>query len=439
MVLNYKKLIGKDRTHGSKRLKLVKRAAVLVLLAILTLPIVELTQFQLARANPHAPASVPAELIPKIIIIRSDGSVDPSTDLISQKDNFYTLTSDLVDCEIWINYNGAVIDGAGHHLKTQKPQYYSGITLNSTTNVTVKNLQINGFQVGVVVQQPDWAPVSYYPGKMEENDPPPPSKNNFILNCTINGMKTGVFLKATDSNTIAGNLISGNWVGIQLQSSAVANKIENNTIIDNGGLGIQLARSSGNTVAMNIVSSNGLGILVEGASNNKIINNHIAQNRGWAMCLNSSQQNNEIYGNNFIDNNPEVGFQVSIPWYIDVIAEKGESKVVTGIGLGNNWDSNAKGNYWSDFKARYPNATEKGDVWDTTFWINENNMDSYPLVTPLPHPVLQGLQVSTEPTTGLDSFLVHIAVAGGIVLAACITASIYVKKVRQRNEKSLLK
>jgi hypothetical protein len=75
----------------------VKRAAVLVLLAILTLPIVESTQIQLARANPHAPASVPAELIPRIIIIRNDGSVDPATDLIIQKNNVYTLTSDLVD------------------------------------------------------------------------------------------------------------------------------------------------------------------------------------------------------------------------------------------------------------------------------------------------------------------------------------------------------
>jgi len=48
------------------------------------------------------------------------------------------------------------------------------------------------------------------------------------------------------------------------------------------------------------------------------------------------------------------------------------------------WDNGTSGNYWSDYLTRYPNASEIGNtgVGDTPFYINENNIDHYPLMEP---------------------------------------------------------
>lgn len=53
-------------------------------------------------------------------------------------------------------------------------------------------------------------------------------------------------------------------------------------------------------------------------------------------------------------------------------------------GATNVWDDGGEGNYWSDHTSRYPNASEVGNtgVGDTPYFINENNMDRYPLMSP---------------------------------------------------------
>jgi nitrous oxidase accessory protein NosD len=54
-------------------------------------------------------------------------------------------------------------------------------------------------------------------------------------------------------------------------------------------------------------------------------------------------------------------------------------------GLGNIWDDGKEGNYWSDYLNRYPNALEGAnrDVGNTAYTINENNIDRYPLLSPV--------------------------------------------------------
>lgn len=92
------------------------------------------------------------------------------------------------------------------------------------------------------------------------------------------------------------------------------------------------------------------------------------------MRFESTQNNNVIYQNNFINNRPAGdGIQVS----------------VTGVGFidpkpggGNVWDNGTTGNYWSDYLTRYPNATEidNSGTGNTSFFINENNIDRHPLM-----------------------------------------------------------
>jgi parallel beta-helix repeat protein len=48
------------------------------------------------------------------------------------------------------------------------------------------------------------------------------------------------------------------------------------------------------------------------------------------------------------------------------------------------WDDGSQGNYWSDYTARYPDATNDGTVWDTPYAFNTpGKMDNYPLVNQL--------------------------------------------------------
>ena len=71
-----------------------------------------------------------------------------------------------------------------------------------------------------------------------------------------------------------------------------------------------------------------------------------------------------FYRNNFIDN---------------------EQQVIVGIsGSVNDWDVSGLGNYWSDYIAKYPNATELDStgIWNTPYVIDANNEDNNPLVNP---------------------------------------------------------
>ncbi len=46
---------------------------------------------------------------------------------------------------------------------------------------------------------------------------------------------------------------------------------------------------------------------------------------------------------------------------------------------GNIWDDGAEGNYWSDYRERYPDATNDGVVWDMPYNVG-GDVDRYPLV-----------------------------------------------------------
>ena len=110
----------------------------------------------------------------------------------------------------------------------------------------------------------------------------------------------------------------------------------------------------------------------------------IIENNGWGIRLNGSQRDNVIHHNNFINNTVAEGLQVSIPatWIFNY-RSSGEGPILTA-GNPNMWDDGKEGNYWSDYMARYPNASEVNNthVGDTPFFINENNIDRYPLMAP---------------------------------------------------------
>lgn len=84
------------------------------------------------------------------ITINSDGSVTPETAYINRDGNVYTLTESMTWAyALVINCSNITFDGANYTINgaVNKAQGYvnTGLELSNVTNVTVKNLKVNGF------------------------------------------------------------------------------------------------------------------------------------------------------------------------------------------------------------------------------------------------------------------------------------------------------
>lgn len=155
----------------------------------------------------------------------------------------------------------------------------------------------------------------------------------------------GVSLVGAPSNIIARNNINSYRDGIYLKDSSNHNVIHRNNITSNNYNGIKLLRSS----------------------NNEIFHNTVSQSYGGISTHQSP--GNKISHNNFINNTVQVFSNGSM----------------------NAWDAGYPlgGNYWSEYTGTdnysgpHQNETGSDGIGDTTYIINENNQDSYPLIEAL--------------------------------------------------------
>jgi parallel beta-helix repeat protein len=155
--------------------------------------------------------------------------------------------------------------------------------------------------------------------------------------------------------------------GVYVYSSNNTN-ISNNVIRDNVE-GIFICISNDNVVRNNSIHANTKnGLWLYGSSNNVITYNTIANNGEFGMVLQGSCSNNLIFHNNFINDKNHH------------IATTGES--------GNVWDDGypSGGNYWSDcdstdiYSGQCQNETGSDGIGDTSYDIDVNNQDNYPLM-----------------------------------------------------------
>jgi len=192
------------------------------------------------------------------------------------------------------------------------------------------------------------------------------SDNNSISGNNIGNNYFGIYSYGSSGNTILGNNIKNNsYGGIGLFGFSDNNSISGNNITDNVsgsymGSGIELGSSNNNIISgNNIANNNYFGISLGSSSNNSIVGNNITTNKNYGIYLWDSSSNNSIYNNNLINN--------TIQAYTD--------------GSVNAWDDGAgKGNYWSDYEDKYPDAIEIDGIWDTPYVIDENNQDNCPIV-----------------------------------------------------------
>jgi len=197
------------------------------------------------------------------------------------------------------------------------------------------------------------------------------SDSNNILTNIIFKNGDGMDLLSSTNNFISSNIFAYNDYGIILVYSTY-NIISADTITENIEDGILLWHSYRNTIIGNDIRYNyENGIYLLNSSNNTIISNNITSNDKEGVYLHQNSSNNNIYHNNFIT------------IYINAYDE-----------CNNNWDDGKYGNYWSDYKEKYPDAKKKlgKGIWDIPYEITEgDNKDMYPLIKQWPNTLSKNL------------------------------------------------
>jgi parallel beta-helix repeat protein len=169
------------------------------------------------------------------VYIRADGSIDPPDEAVSTLDNETYLLTENTNSMIVIQRNNIVLDGSRHTL--QGSGSGEGVSLFLVSNVTVRNMNIQGFGCGM-------------------------------------------YLFGAFQNVVSGNNITGNiWLGLRLYYSS-NNSICSNNILANKDDGIRFEYSSdyNSIVGNNIVGSNWLGIYIDSSSSNTLYHNNFADN-----------------------------------------------------------------------------------------------------------------------------------------------------------------
>jgi parallel beta-helix repeat protein len=176
-------------------------------------------------------------------------------------------------------------------------------------------------------------------------------------------------------------------------------KIINNTVSNNNNEGIRTYSSSYMTISGNNCSNNGItqtvgfitndGILLESSDHNMVLNNTCLNNFNDGIGLQRSNYNT-VVGNNCSFNNKD-GIEVESSNYTTIsenyIVKNLEDQADSFDSNNNQWfnNSNSIGNYWGDYEARYPEATNNGVIWDTPYEISGSGVfDPYPLVIDTP-------------------------------------------------------
>jgi parallel beta-helix repeat protein len=320
------------------------------------------------------------------IYIRADGSIDPPATPIIEVDNVTYIFVGNINGSIVVQRNGIIVDGCGYTL--QGPGNGTGFPLSGMTNVTIRNTTITNFTYGIWLDYSDnntlsgnnvtannWAGIEldFHSG------------NNTLCgnNVTANNWAGIYLLSNSGNNTLSGNNAANNWAGIYLQSDSGNNTLCGNNVSANNFAGIYLQSSSDNTLSGNNAANNWAGIyLLSDSGNNTLCGNNAANNE-YGIYLDNSGNNN-LSGNNVAANN-----QYGIYLYSSSGNRIFHNNFLyntqqTYVSNSNNiWDNGypSGGNCWSDYLTKYPNAAENDSsgVWNTSYVIDANNVDNYPL------------------------------------------------------------
>jgi len=217
--------------------------------------------------------------------------------------------------------------------------------------------------------------------------------HNKIDSCVFNSSFLNIEIWS-NSNSIISNQFSYCYRAISFQAS-FDNTVENNSIL-HAYTGILMQESYENRIKNNAISNCLTSTITIGSNSrrNLIVANTLSSSE-QGITIDFGSSNNTFFHNTFMNN----GVQVS-----SNLAE-------------NTWDNGypSGGNYWSDcngtdlYSGRYQNETGSDGIGDTSYSIDENNQDRYPLMKPWTNIAI--LDISPSKTVVGKGFTLHIYVS----------------------------
>lgn len=233
------------------------------------------------------------------VFINSDGSVDPASVPIQRSGNTYFFTGNIYACLI-VNKSDVVIDGAGYTLRGALNETPTDVWIGQGPNSDTSNETTGLYTIGIDAASRNITGLT-------------------IKNLNIKEFSIGMYIWTTN-NTITGNAVMDNIVGVLLSGS-----------------------------------------------NNDIVGNYIAGNeRGIFFGTNQPGNiplNLTISRNSFINNTNHFSGCVC--------KEYNMSETM------HTWDNGKEGNYWDNYNGTDVNSDGIGD---TPYVIDVLNQDRYPLM-----------------------------------------------------------
>jgi parallel beta-helix repeat protein len=394
----------------------MKKAKAGMKIAIFAVVLVVLLASTLSLAFSVQPITAPSA-----IHIRSDGLIDPPTANITTANNVTYAFTDSINVSIVIERSNIVVDGGGYMIQDggtggafDQWSLKVGVGLFGMNNVTIKNTNVMGFNIGIDLQ--DSFNCSVSGNNVTANEPIgiciTDSSNCTVLgNNIVGNSQEGIYLGVpvqsysippSNFNVICGNNITGNYRGIHLGVCSNFNGVFGNTIMNNRwGIessdsfsnnilgnsiasnyrGIEFSVSFGNTISGNNVTTNiEYGVLLEGASAFNVISENNITNSSYGVSLDNSDFN-QIFGNNLA--NHKEGLRLlscsrNLLYHNNFINNTENTDILDSANV---WDSGypVGGNYWS---GRSTPDEDMDKIGDRPYMIDTNNTDRYPLIYP---------------------------------------------------------
>jgi parallel beta-helix repeat protein len=279
---------------------------------LLSSALVGLQFVRLAEAN-----FMPMQIPQPAFIIRSDGSVDPSTAPIQRDGNVYTFTDDIVGYTIAFERDNVVIDGGGYYLIGNGNS--TGIFILNRNGITVRNMKISNFFYGIRLI------AERYMGMT--------SSNNNLSGNSLTNNEYGIYISSSSNNVLKNNSMNNNTCNFGVHGEYAHNVDVSNTVdgkpiiywvnqrdrtvpsdagyvalinctnitvqdlnLANNGHGILFVSTTDSTITKNHITNTGNGIYIYESSSNTISGNNLANNgdgiRGQASSNNNISSNN---------------------------------------------------------------------------------------------------------------------------------------------------
>jgi parallel beta-helix repeat protein len=256
------------------------------------------------------------------------------------------------------------------------------VAIVNSTNITIKDVNLTRNYSGILLAY---------------------ATSSLILNATCSGNEEGILAFLSNNSTIVGSRFDSNeWVGISFCSCS-GNCVAGNTVSSNAnGMYLDFSslipdRSEYNSICGNVVSQNShYGIYFDGSSRNNVCNNEIT-NDSIGVCLDSSGDyaSQNVFANNTFSQNIKSNVQIDGSsdnnfYHNSFLSNTVQISYVEHQNLpipANKWDDDYPigGNFWSDYNGTdhysgpYQNETGSDGIGDSSYVINLNNMDRYPL------------------------------------------------------------